>query len=123
MTEPTPAEELRAAAERLDSLTAAAPGGDWRPGGVGNFGWTVHCGPDQGVETDDDGAEGLALGAYIAAMGPVVGRALAAWLRDTAERVDAVARKRPDAADPTAPWIAHPLAVARAINASKETDR
>ncbi|MFE9317868.1 hypothetical protein ACFYNV_22615 [Streptomyces albidoflavus] len=77
MTEPRPADTLRAAAERLRELAAAALGND-RP-------WRYAKGlPDDSVRTSTGwevvyGQDPANLH-YIAAMHPGVGNALAAWL-------------------------------------------
>lgn len=74
----TPAEELTAAADKLDGLIAGASDGPWATDGSEVWidtpeprhafflrGWTADA-------------------AYIAAMNPLVGKALAAWLREMA---------------------------------------
>lgn len=106
----TPADELRTAATRLRVLAADVPAPPWAPGGIGDYGWTVHCGDlarDRdaiSLDTQMDNEEGRALTRYIAAMDPGVGAALAAWLDSAAYDAEMVGP------DPQA------MAVARLIN-------
>ncbi|RAJ70235.1 hypothetical protein K378_01400 [Streptomyces sp. Amel2xB2] len=100
----TPADELRAAAARLRALADMASPGTWERGGYGDYGWTVRLGDT------DDSELGKANAAYIAAMGPIVGTALADWLASAAVAAEWIGP------DPRA------VAVARAINQSGDTD-
>jgi len=78
----TPAEELTVAADRLDKLIAEATSGPWRVTGRANVdapsGWVVASVAGRKLWPSDADA------AYIAAMNPDVGRALAALLRSCA---------------------------------------
>lgn len=110
----TPADELRAAASKVRALASTATPGPWEMGGVGDFGWTVRMGPTS-TETEDS-EQGAIDAAYIAAMHPGVGTALATWLEHAADRL-AIARTHPDwqeVAEPAA------LAVARLINPEQQ---
>ena len=107
----SPADELRAAAEALRALAAAASPGRWEQTGIGDIGWYV-SGPC--IETEDS-EQGRADADYIAAMGPNVGTLLADWLAKVADFCDGVERthgKQP-AADNLS--IVDALAVARAL--------
>lgn len=80
-----PAARLQAAATHLRTLIAAVPPAPWKPGGIGDYGWTVQMGDPasstyESLDTQMDSEEGKALARFIAAMGPQVGEALAAWL-------------------------------------------
>lgn len=73
MPEPaTPADEIQAAAERLRGLARAVPAPPWSRGGIGDYGWTVHCGDlatDRAavsLDTCMDNDEGKVLTAFIA---------------------------------------------------------
>ncbi|MGW9584700.1 hypothetical protein ACWIGB_05445 [Streptomyces albidoflavus] len=91
----TPSEELRAAAERLRKLATNATPGPWRNHDthLGQYGYTatVLSGdgnttqlrawlPTMSQEPWDETRNAWADSAYIAAMHPGVGNALAAWL-------------------------------------------
>lgn len=104
----TPADILRAAAERLRELADAAPEPPWTEDGVGDIGFGVSMGGGRGVDTGDDGPDGRALAQHIAAMHPGLARALADWLASwTGIEV---------AEDgPLAEELRHALAVARQI--------
>ncbi|MFF7335406.1 hypothetical protein [Streptomyces sp. NPDC008150] len=82
MPDHTPADELRAAADRLRNLATAATPGPWTQTGIGDYGWTVSSSTSALVDTVDS-EEGRADADYIATMHPGVGLALADWL-DTA---------------------------------------
>lgn len=112
----TPADELRTAAESLRKAAEAATDGPWisetspvygfRVGTANMRAWVAFTG-DYADEPDESGPDA----AYIAAMHPGVGLALAGWLESTAESLDATTHPG---------WqetVAQPvLAVARAIN-------
>lgn len=113
----TPAEELAAAADKLDALSGSASHGPWIEAGMGEFGWSVIGGDfpltsNFAVETED-GDQGKADAAYIAAMNPLVGKALAAVLRQWAKmiRLDPAFLRRVGGEET--------LAVARLINGSE----
>jgi hypothetical protein len=131
MPETPPAAELRAAAARLRELAKAATPGPWRQHDthLGQYGYAATVLSGEGNDTDlrawlpsmsqepwDETRNVWPDAAYIAAMGPTVGLALADWLDYVAELTDSVAKHRADAATPDAPWLAPALAVARAIN-------
>src|SRR5207237_1437662 len=104
----TPAEELRAAAERLGALAEGEVEG-WECWVSADRRWAFvgFRGFEDGVQArcaDDDTAE------YIAAMHPGVGRALAEWLKDAAVEIDGY-----DGPHPEFVYI-NALAIARAIN-------
>ena len=116
MTEQTtPADELRAAADKLRTLAAAVPPQPWTDDGIGDYGFTVAMGQfglnSNGfvLDTRDDSEQGRSLAAYIAVMHPGVGAALAELLDTAAEYLadDAIAH-------PT--HLVRALAVARKIN-------
>lgn len=106
MTQPSPADTLRAAAERLRTLSTAASDGPWTMNQWGNVEtacneevaevWPLNCGPDTNAR-------------YIAAMHPNVGTALAQWLDVHATRFSTW--KGPHISEE----LAAALAVARAI--------
>lgn len=114
----TPAEEMRQAADRLDSLTENASQAPWRafPAGrssMANVRVQGEYGPMQGIvyriERDADAQ-------YIAAMHPGVGALLVKLLRATAELLDEYSDP---ASRSTAELLyAEDLAVARELNAS-----
>lgn len=98
----TPAEELRAAAARLRALAADATPGPWRQHDthLGQYGYTATVLSGKGNDTDlrawlpsmshepwDERRNVWSDAAYIAAMHPGVGAALADWL-ETEARVD-----------------------------------
>lgn len=117
-TSPTPADrpadQLRAAAEKLRAAAAAATPGPWKMTGVGDFGWSVSA---PGVETPDT-EQGRTDAELIALMHPGVGLALADSLESTARTVDAVSEKYEP--DPAAHWLAPALAVARQLLGTTE---
>lgn len=100
------AQELRAAADRLDALAEAATRGPgvWRAVGAEDE-WVIENELLAIADVFDTGDA-----AYIAAMSPTVGKALAAWLSDVAGFARIASNGEVDAA----------LAVARAINAGAE---
>jgi hypothetical protein len=118
------ADLLRQAADRLDALADAAEPGPWfvvRIPGHSDY-------ADVGTTPDPD--VGIAVcyatlaqpscpienAAYIAAMSPTVGKALAAWLRDAADNADLYGPGRELPFDMTvAIGVRHALAVARVI--------
>jgi hypothetical protein len=115
----TPADELRAAAEKLRSLAHAATPGPWRQHDthLGQYGYTATVLSGEGNDTDlrawlpsmsqepwDETRNAWPDAAYIAAMHPGVGRALADLLDDQADGDDE---------GEINPWA---LAVARQIN-------
>jgi hypothetical protein len=120
MTDTSPAAELRAAAEKIRTLALGATPGSWH---VTEWQQDV-CDFEAGIGTtpgDHDvighGYEGggvakLADAAYIAAVHPGLGAALADWL-DSWTGIEV----REDAAMPED--LRHALAVARLINASQ----
>lgn len=86
----TPADELRAAATRLRELAVAVPAPPWKPGGIGDYGWTIHIGDTTSrdwtsIDTRMDDEQGRALARFIAAMHPGIGAALADWLDTVAD--------------------------------------
>lgn len=122
--QPTPADELRAAAEKLRALATAATPGPWRDHDthLGQYGYAATVLSGEGNDTDlrawlpsmsqtpwDETRNAWPDAAYIAAMHPGVGALVAAWLDSAAEDAEQIG------ADHRA------LAVARAINGTKET--
>jgi hypothetical protein len=130
----TPADEIAAAAQTVRKLTAVLPANDW-----GNRPWHAEecsdtdtmdncpCIVAQGEYREFDqpqvpliqyvaDAEAPEFAAYIAAMHPGVGAALAGWLEITATSL--TASTHPDWQDCVA---ADALAVARAILGTQET--
>ncbi|MER8233507.1 hypothetical protein [Streptomyces sp. NPDC094049] len=115
MTQPSPADELRAAAEMLRRHATAAETkrpGRWHPGAAGSVisprkGGITYVTP----QTIPDGAE---IARYIAVMGPDVGQALADWLDYHATMSDRLAQLFDD--PPLTPNDHPALAVARALN-------
>lgn len=111
-----PAAELHAAAEKLRTLTNAVPPAPWTQRGIGDHGFTIHMGdPRPGhtyevLDTRMDSEEGRSLAAYIAAMGPTVGLALADWLEATASSTH----------DEGSAFLDEALAVARAVNTGSQ---
>jgi hypothetical protein len=96
----TPAEELAAATEKLRKLSTTATPGPWRDHDthLGQYGHTATVLSGEGNDTDlrawlpsmsqepwDERRNVWADAAYIAAMHPGVGCALADWLESTAE--------------------------------------
>ncbi|SES03935.1 ead/Ea22-like family protein [Streptomyces qinglanensis] len=127
MTDPSPADELRTAAARLRALATAATPGPWRQHDthLGQYGHTatVLSGerndtelrawlPTMSQESWDETRNVWADAAYIAAMHPGIGLALADWLEHAAQQE----------AYTLAEWGhrggggPHALAVARTIN-------
>lgn len=129
MTDPTPADELRAAAKKLRSRIDNLGG----PEGQGIWGLRPESDsrPDQYVITaKDEFGEGVAAtgawlstAVYITTVHPGVGLALADLLESTAATIDAVRKKHVDAAPEDAHWIAPALAVARQINGTPAPER
>lgn len=74
-------EQLRAAADRLENLAQSATSGPWGRAGVDGMGFAVHRGEHGTVALYASSGDA----AYIAAMSPEVGGALAAWLRAEAD--------------------------------------
>lgn len=86
---------LLAAATRLRTLTAAVPPPPWTPGGIGDYGWTVHMGnpaqgPYEAIDTRMDNEQGQALTRFIATMGPAVAEATVAVLEQAVRRLAAL---------------------------------
>lgn len=79
----TLADELRTAAETLRRLAEAATPSPWTETGIGDFGWTVGS-PTRSIAETEDNEQGRTDAAYIAAMHPGIGVALADWLDETA---------------------------------------
>ncbi|NUV65702.1 hypothetical protein G6W57_01050 [Streptomyces sp. CAI-121] len=79
-----PADQLRAAAEKLRATAASATPGPWKMTGVGDFGWSVSA---PGVETPDT-EQGRTDAELVALMHPGVGLALAVWLDRAADASD-----------------------------------
>ena len=92
----TPAEVLAAAADKLDALVAEATEGPW----TAHYGSDLHTdaaawigAPGRAttdgvfVATTANAVEGLGDAAYIAAMNPLIGKALADYLRGAAHRL------------------------------------
>lgn len=99
----TPADELRAAADKIRVLATTATDGPWRQSGIGDQGWTVDT-PHAFVAETEDSEKGRADADWIAGMHPGVGGTLADWLDETARN-----------AEPFGVINARALAVARAI--------
>lgn len=104
----TPAEELRAAAEKLRALAAEASEAPWTVNRWGNvesadFSEAAEVWPIQAKPGND--------AAYIAAMHPGVGTTLADWLHTAAANASALTWPNQ--------FIESALAVARAINGSQ----
>lgn len=117
----TPADELRAAAEKLRELaTAATPGicPHWAYMAVRHIARNceIECDHDEHRNLDQPTWDRFEDAPYIAAMHPGVGLALADWLDGTAATIEAVTRKHGDAAHEGSHWVAPALAVAREIN-------
>lgn len=113
----TPAEELTAAADKLDALVAGATEGPWTTyrelDGIFAGQWTVVRAAGLRVASvgqvrrhHSQAAEGNI--AYIAAMNPLVGKALAEWLRKAARA----------ASEQMLGWDAEAVVLARSINGS-----
>ncbi|MEU7338668.1 hypothetical protein [Streptomyces sp. NPDC007074] len=140
MTEPSPTDELRTAADKIRKLAGALPDTDW-----GDLPWRAEecsdtddmapcpCIVSQGERKPFDqpqvpliqyvaDAENPEYAAYIAAMGPSVALAVADWLTREAELWDLVetvkAEYGPKGLSVTTPLSTHDqaLAVARQIN-------
>ncbi|MEV7491448.1 ParB N-terminal domain-containing protein [Streptomyces anulatus] len=75
-----PADQLRAAAEKLRAAAAPATPGPWKMTGVGDFGWSVSA---PGVETPDT-EQGRTNAELIALLHPGVGLEVARWLESWA---------------------------------------
>lgn len=97
----TPAEVLAAAADRLDALVAEATGGPWSAHYVSALHTDAGAWVGAPGERTTDGVyvastanavEGLGDAAYIAAMNPLVGKALSKVLRREAETLAQSAR-------------------------------
>lgn len=98
MADPTPAEELRAAAAYVRVVVEA----------------NRAIAENRVIPLE---VQGLTLVDVARAdMHPAVGAALADWLESTAATIEAVIRKHEDAATESSHWVAPALAVARAIN-------
>lgn len=117
----SPAEELRAAADRLEALAKDATPGPWRSAEQTHGEWFGIQSEHFALGTAFEQADAT----HIAAMHPGVGLALSAWLRQAA--IDEWAHGRPDCCedgcdecddDLLAPHLRRALAVARAINGS-----
>jgi hypothetical protein len=120
----TPAEDLRAAAVKLRELATAATPGPWRQHDthLGQYGYTATVLSGEGNDTDlrawlpsmsqepwDEARNAWPDAAFIAAMHPGVGLALADWLDSwTGFEISEHAAMPDD--------LTHALAVARAIN-------
>ncbi|MFJ3834477.1 hypothetical protein ACIPY6_03050 [Streptomyces sp. NPDC090054] len=104
----TPADELRAAAEKLRTLAAEASPAPWTANRWGNV---ETAGYEEVAEVWPLRAKPHANADHIAAMHPGVGTALADWLDATASYYT------PGPAHPT--HVVHALAVARAILGSQ----
>jgi hypothetical protein len=104
----SPADELRTAAEKIRALVEGATTGPWS---VNSWGHVETGGFETVAEVWPLSAEPGANAAYIAAMHPGVGLALAAWLEAEAFQVSHNGRS-----------VAthHALAVARAINSQEQ---
>lgn len=107
----TPAEELTAAADKLDALVADATDGPWRELLMGSEGSKVVAGGNT-VSTARHIAlaRGSADATYIAAMNPLVGKTLLEMLRE--EAAEAALYRGPHAAH----FFRHGLRFARLIN-------
>jgi hypothetical protein len=117
----TAADELRAAADRLDTLTGATTEGPWTHAQVKvTRDWNRTAAVHQ-VQPNNLAIVGAGGDAeYIAAMGPVVGKAIAVLLREYSELAEEhdIESKEEGAYFSTEEMYAEELAVARAINAS-----
>jgi hypothetical protein len=102
------AEVLRRAADRLEALAWEATDDPWRQMGDPAAGAYLDAGPDTSIVVR--GGAWLPDLAYIAAMSPTVGKALAAWLR-----VQHETERRLGGPDYETPPTHPALAVARAI--------
>ncbi|MFJ7070161.1 hypothetical protein [Streptomyces sp. NPDC101115] len=101
MTQPSPADTLRAAAHHIEQQLLHIPDGPWRSDGDNG----VHCHDGQAASAH---LSPYPTSVYIAAMGPVTGRAIARWLGSwTGMSLDEAAAMPED--------LRHALAVARAI--------
>lgn len=134
MTAPTPADELRKAAEKLRTLATTATPGPWRQHDthLGQYGYAATVLSGEGNDTDlrawlpsmshkpwDEARNVWPDALYIAAMHPGVGAALADWL-------DSAAELHEEGPHHDCQWcgdedwpcadIRHALAVARLIN-------
>jgi len=117
----TPAEELAQSADKLDALIAGASVAPWAEPYEGftpdDAGWWVHNGGDGMSEhavavTLPYSPNAEADARYIAAMNPLVGKALAEWLRQQAGRVAELDSMLPAFAGASSPS----LSIARLIN-------
>lgn len=120
----SPADELRAAAERLGKLAADATPGLWETGGIGDYGWTVRAVGRRlslGIETEDSD-QGKADAEYIAAMGPQVGEQVANWLSLRSADLRRREGLHAEMAEPVRLWPSDEaaLAVARAVLGDRE---
>ena len=143
---PTPADELRAAAEKLRALAAAATPGPWRDHDthLGQYGYAATVLSGEGNDTDlrawlpsmsqtpwDETRNAWPDAAYIATMHPLVGLALAKLLEDCAELHEAKLPGHRGQVPPGCQWcgdedfpcsdMRNALAVARALENKEPT--
>lgn len=132
----TTADELRTAAETVRRLAEAATPGPWRQHDthLGQYGYAATVLSGEGNDTDlrawlpsmsqepwDETRNAWPDAAYIAAMHPGVGAAIAAWLAKLADFCDGVERAHGSQPPADNPSIVDALAVARQINATART--
>jgi hypothetical protein len=109
MPDRTPAETLRAAAQRLREVAADTSPGRWQTNGYGDYGWYVSLGTyGHGVETHDS-RQGKADAEWIALASPALAEPLAEWLVAVAALQFGIVRL------PDSPIVDHALAVAAVI--------
>jgi hypothetical protein len=86
---------LNNAATVIEALGSRATQGCWETGGIGDYGWTVHCLEGSfGIETEDS-EQGRADAAWIALAAPAIAPFLAGWLRKVAQ-IAATQERRDD---------------------------
>lgn len=124
MTDTSPAAELQAAADKIRALVAAATRGPWTAvpmmyHGAESGYWEVHAPDSEGVvshQTHEGGGASGPDAAYIAALHPSVGAALAEWLERAGEHVRLQALCCDNGEHQCSEIAAPALAVARQIN-------
>ena len=140
--QPTPADELRAAAEKLRALATAATPGPWRDHDthLGQYGYAATVLSGEGNDTDlrawlpsmsqtpwDETRNAWPDAAYIATMHPLVGTAIADLLDHAAQYADLFTRvytadkgRQPTETEHDS-LVRHALAVARALETKEPT--
>jgi hypothetical protein len=115
----TPAQELAAAADKLDALASKATEGPWRDMSMGSEGSTIHAGGNTVSTARRVGRCGeYADAAYIAAMDPLVGKALAAVLREASYTIENNVNVLVPRGLPAVPVSGGLLDLARMVNGS-----